>query len=65
MHATVLVAQTVKNPAANAGDLGSIPELGRSPEGTQGNNNMTQQGGSFIPEVSISLLYKVESKRKS
>ena len=29
------------------------------------NNNMTQQGGSFIPEVSISLLYKVESKRKS
>ena len=27
-----LVAQTVKNPPANAGDLGSIPSLGRSPE---------------------------------
>ena len=26
-----LVAQMVKNPPANAGDLGSIPESGRSP----------------------------------
>ena len=26
-----LVAQLVKNPPASAGDLGSIPELGRSP----------------------------------
>ena len=26
-----LVAQLVKNPPANAGDLGSIPGLGRSP----------------------------------
>ena len=28
-----LVAQTVKNPPADAGDLGSIPGLGRSPGG--------------------------------
>ena len=27
-----LVAQTVKNPPANAGDPGSIPSLGRSTE---------------------------------
>ena len=27
----------VKNPAANAGDHGSIPELGRSPGGRHGN----------------------------
>ena len=26
-----------KESACNAGDLGSIPELGRSPEGGQGN----------------------------
>ena len=26
----------VKNPPANAGDAGSIPELGRSPEGGSG-----------------------------
>jgi len=27
----------VKNPPANAGDVGSIPGLGRSPEGEHGN----------------------------
>ena len=27
----------IKNPPANAGDLGSIPGLGRSPEGGHGN----------------------------
>ena len=27
----------VKNPPASAGDLGSIPELGRSPGGGSGN----------------------------
>ena len=27
----------VKNPPANAGDAGSIPELGRSPGGEHGN----------------------------
>ena len=31
-----LVAQLVKNPACNAGDLGSIPGLGRSPEEGKG-----------------------------
>ena len=30
----------VKNPSANAGDMGSIPELGRSPE--EGNGNPLQ-----------------------
>ena len=30
---TSLVAQLVKESACNAGDLGSIPGLGRSPEG--------------------------------
>ena len=35
---TSLVAQMVKNPSAcNEGDLGSIPELGRSPGGEHGN----------------------------
>ena len=32
-----LVAQMVKNPPANAGDMGLIPRSGRSPGG--GNNN--------------------------
>ena len=32
-----LVAQTVKNLPANAGDLGSIPELGKSPRAGNGN----------------------------
>ena len=32
-----LVAQTVKNPPASAGDIGSIPGLGRSPG--EGNGN--------------------------
>ena len=31
------MAQTVKNPPANSGDLGSIPGLGRSPGGGHGN----------------------------
>ena len=31
------MAQTVKNPPANAGDIGSIPGLGRSPG--EGNGN--------------------------
>ena len=35
-----LVAQSVKNPPANAGDLGSIPGLGRSPG--KGNGNPLQ-----------------------
>jgi len=30
----------VKNPPASAGDMGSIPELGRSPE--EGNSNPLQ-----------------------
>ena len=30
----------VKNPLANAGDVGSIPGLGRSPE--EGNGNLLQ-----------------------
>ena len=32
-----LVAQMVKNPPCNAGDLGSIPGLGRCPGGGHGN----------------------------
>ena len=32
-----LVAQTLKNLPANAGDPGSIPGLGRSPGGGHGN----------------------------
>ena len=32
-----LVAQMVKESACNAGDLGSIPGLGRSPGGGHGN----------------------------
>ena len=35
-----LVAQRVKTSACNAGDLGSIPGLGRSPE--EGNGNPLQ-----------------------
>ena len=35
-----LVAQTVKNLSASAGDLGLIPGLGRSPE--EGNGNPLQ-----------------------
>ena len=31
------MAQTVKKSSANAGDLGSIPESGRSPGGGHGN----------------------------
>jgi len=31
------VALMVKNPAANTGDMGSIPGLGRSPGGGHGN----------------------------
>ena len=37
---TSLVAQTVKNMPTNAGDLGSIPEWGRSPG--EGNGNPLQ-----------------------
>ena len=37
---TSLVAQLVKESACNAGDLGSIPGLGRSPEG--GTDNLLQ-----------------------
>ena len=37
---TSLVAQTVKASAHNVGDLGSIPELGRSPG--EGNGNPLQ-----------------------
>ena len=33
-----LVAQMVKNPPCNTGDLGSIPELGRCPGGGHGNS---------------------------
>ena len=32
-----LVGQTVMNPPAKVGDLGSIPGLGRSPRGGHGN----------------------------
>ena len=40
-HRTSLVAQTVKKASAyNAGDLGSIPGLGRSPG--EGNGNPLQ-----------------------
>ena len=35
-QASTPVAQTIKNPSANAGDSGSIPELGRSPGGGNG-----------------------------
>jgi len=31
------VARVLKNPPANAGDMGPIPELGRLPGGGQGN----------------------------
>ena len=34
---TYLVAQTIQESACNAEDLGSIPGLGRSPEGGHGN----------------------------
>ena len=33
------VDSVVKNPLANAGDLGSIPGLGRSPGGGNGNSH--------------------------
>ena len=33
------MAQTVKNPPVNAGDLGSITGLGRCPGGGNGNTN--------------------------
>ena len=33
-----LVAQTVKNPSANVGDLGSVSGLGRSSGGGHGNS---------------------------
>ena len=36
-HMETLVAQTLKNLPANAGDPGSIPGLGRSPGGGHGN----------------------------
>ena len=35
----------VKNPSANAGDLGSVPELGRS----TGEGNATQSTPLFLP----------------
>ena len=35
---TFLVAQLVKNPSANAGDLGLIPGSGRSPGERNGNS---------------------------
>ena len=34
------MAQTVKNPACSAGDVGLIPGLGRSPG--EGNDNLLQ-----------------------
>ena len=34
---TLQVVLEVKNPPANAGDVGSIPELGRCPGGGQSN----------------------------
>ena len=37
-HMETLVAQTLKNLPANAGDPGSIPGLGRSPGGGHGNS---------------------------
>ena len=36
----VMGSSVVKNPAANAGDVGSFPELGRSPG--EGNGNPLQ-----------------------
>ena len=36
-HWASLVAQALKNQPANAGDSGSIPGPGRSPEGENGN----------------------------
>ena len=40
-----LVAQLLKNPPASAGDLGSIPGLGRSPgEGNHNNNQFNLFG---------------------
>ena len=44
----------VKNPAANAGDLrdmGSVPGLGRSPRG--GNGNPLQYSGKFHEQRSL------------
>ena len=40
LYVSSLVAQTVKNLPANAGDPGSIPESGRSPG--EGNDNPRQ-----------------------
>ena len=40
MPYTSLVAQMIKNPPANAEDLGSVPGLGRSPG--EGNGNPLQ-----------------------
>ena len=40
VHIASLVVQMVKNVAANAGDLGLIPGLGRSPG--EGNGNPLQ-----------------------
>ena len=40
MDGASLVAQLVKNPPANAGDVGLIPGLGRSPG--EGNGNPLQ-----------------------
>jgi len=36
-HANFLGGSVAKNLLANAGDVGLIPELGRSPEGGSGN----------------------------
>ena len=41
------MAQMIKNPPANAGDLGSIPGLGRSSGG--GNGNPLQYSGMENP----------------
>ena len=42
------MAQVVKNLPANAGDMGSIPELGRSPEVGNGNPLQYSMGGYIL-----------------
>ena len=48
-----LVAQMVKNPACSAGDLGSVPRLGRCPEERNGNPHPVLLPGEFHGQRSL------------
>jgi len=52
-----LLAQTVKEYACNAGDPGSIPESGRSPE--EGNAYLLQYSCLENPMVSVTYVVHI------